>query len=192
MANRMPISSRRWMPKPFPHLLVLGVVLFSLSSVAQELSPQLMESIPLWVHLRFEKPDLKDYVITPRINPLYQRGDFNGDGKLDIALWVKNRKNNKSGIVVIHRGTEKAYVIGAGNLVRDRAGKALWARENGGADFDVIDAWTVYEKGAVEQGVEEDSPPVLKGDALEMIKTESASGLLYWTGVRYAWYQQGD
>jgi hypothetical protein len=35
-------------------------------------------------------------------------------------------------------------------------------------------------------------PPELKGDAIMAIKTESASGLIYWNGSKFEWCQQGD
>ena len=63
---------------------------------------------------------------------------------------------------------------------------------NGGDDFGWMDAWHVYEKGKVEQGASEGKPPKLKGDAIMAIKTESASGLIYWNGKKFDWYQQGD
>jgi hypothetical protein len=59
-------------------------------------------------------------------------------------------------------------------------------------DFNWMDAWQIYPKGPVEKGVGEGNPPVLKGDAILAIKTESANGLIYWTGAAYRWYQQGD
>jgi hypothetical protein len=44
----------------------------------------------------------------------------------------------------------------------------------------------------VQRGADETAPPTLKGDALMVIKTESASALIYWNGRGYSWYQQGD
>jgi hypothetical protein len=163
------------------------------SATAQELTFPQESSIPEWVDLAFKQSGLSNrYAFSSRLNPFYQRGDFDGDGKQDIAIWIRELKSNKVGIAILNRRTETISVIGAGNMIVDRAGKAIWARSDGGDSLDDIDAWHVYEKGIVEQGVGEGSPPILKGDALMLIKTESASGLIYWTGKRYAWYQQGD
>jgi hypothetical protein len=163
------------------------------SSTAQKLTFPQESSIPKWVAPVFKQSGLSNrYVFSSRLNPFYQRGDFDGDGKQDIAIWIRELKSNKVGIAILNRRTEKISIIGAGNMIVDRAGKALWARADGGDSLDYINAWYVYEKGIVEQGVGEGSPPMLKGDALMLIKTESASGLIYWTGKRYAWYQQGD
>jgi hypothetical protein len=172
------------------------LVFFTLPSVlatAQELTFPQESSIPEWVAPVFEQFGLSNrYVFSSRLNPFYQRGDFDGDGKQDFAIWIRELKSNKVGIAIINRRTEKISIIGAGNMIVNRVGKAIWARSDGGDSLDVIDAWHVYEKGIVEQGVGEGSPPILKGDALMLIKTESASGLIFWTGKSYAWYQQGD
>ena len=55
--------------------------------------------------------------------------------------------------------------------------------------------WTrgrFFHRGPVGKGADGKAPPKLRGDALMVIKTESASALIYWNGTRYAWYQQGD
>jgi hypothetical protein len=45
----------------------------------------------------------------------------------------------------------------------------------------------------VWQGADrQNAPPVLRGDALMVVKLEAASAIVYWTGSEYAWYQQGD
>jgi hypothetical protein len=167
--------------------------MLSVFATAQELTFPQESSIPEWVAPAFKQSRLSNrYVFSSRLNPFYQRGDFDGDGKQDIAIWIRELKTNKVGVAILNRRTEQISIIGAGNMIVDRAGKALWARSDGGDSLDVIDAWYVYEKGTVEQGVGEGSPPILKGDALMLIKTESASALIYWTGKRYVWYQQGD
>jgi hypothetical protein len=181
--------------KRYLEVLILPVFLtmISLFATAQELTFPQESSIPEWVALVFKQSGLSNrYIFSSRLNPFYQRGDFDGDGKQDIAIWIRELKSNKVGIAILNCCTEKISVIGAGNMIVDRAGKALWGRSEGGDSLDLIDAWFVYEKGIVEQGVGEASPPILKGDALMLIKTESASGLVYWTGKRYTWYQQGD
>jgi hypothetical protein len=173
--------------------LLIFFTMASALATAQELTFPQESSIPEWVAPVFKQSGLSNrYVFSSKINPFYQRGDLDGDGKQDIAIWIRELKSNKVGIAILHRRTEIISIIGAGNMIVDRTGKALWPRSNGGDSLDVIDAWHVYEKGMVEQGVGEGSPPILKGDALMLIKTESASGLIYRTGKRYAWYQQGD
>jgi hypothetical protein len=123
----------------------------------------------------------RNYDLSFRINPLYLRGDFNGDGKIDVAVLVKQRSTGKLGIAIIHGETKKATILGAGTAIG-----------NGGDDFEWMDSWQVYSKdrGALEGG--EKSLPHLHGDALFVSKSEAASALIYWNGKRYVWLQQGD
>ena len=121
------------------------------------------------------------FSISTHVNPFYIQGDFNGDRKLDCAILVRNRASGKIGVAIVHMGKGNVSIIGAGT-----------AFGSGGDDFAWMDAWYAYPRGKVSQGADEDSPPKLKGDALLMKKTESASGLAYWGGTHYKWYQQGD
>jgi hypothetical protein len=125
-------------------------------------------------------PKTANYKISTRINPYYVQGDFNGDGKVDTALLIEEKASGKAGIAFV-LGKRKIAIVGAGK-----------ATGNGGDSFDWMDAWYVYEQGKVQMGADENAPPTLKGDALLAMKAESASGLIYWNGSTFAWYQQGD
>jgi hypothetical protein len=115
------------------------------------------------------------------LNPFYQRGDFDGDGRADYAVLVQQPSSGKRGIALVHRRNQSVHVVGAGN-----------AMGNGGDDFSWMGAWRVFDRGPVERGVGEGAPPRLRGDALLVEKTESASAIIWWDGGRYRWYQQGD
>lgn len=121
-----------------------------------------------------------DYVVETRLNPFYLQGDFDGDGKRDTAVLVKHRASGKRGAAIVSR-TGKVRVLGAGKDIGD-----------GTDNLDWMDAWYVFARGPVSQGATDEAPPKLKGDAIAAIKTESASGLIWWSGSRFRWYQQGD
>lgn len=121
------------------------------------------------------------YSIRTDLNPFYLRGDFDGDKKQDYGLGIVDRQTKKKGILIYHTGTKTHYVVGAG--------KAL---DNAGDDYQWMDAWKVYVAKEVEIGVGESERISLKGEAILALKTESSSGLIYWTGNNYRWYQQGD
>jgi hypothetical protein len=120
----------------------------------------------------------KKYELSYRMNPSYLRGDFNGDGKIDVAVLVKERSRGKIGIAIISGANNKVTILGAGTAIG-----------NGGDDFDWMNSWEIYSKGRIANGT---SIPKLRGDALFVSKSEAASALIYWNGKRYVWRQQGD
>ena len=123
----------------------------------------------------------KEYDLSFRINPSYLEGDFNGDGKMDVAVLVKERSTGKVGIAIVHGTTGKVTILGAGIGIG-----------NGGDDFEWMDSWQVYPKTRADHAAGETSVPRLRGDALLVEKSEAASALIYWNGKRYVWSQQGD
>lgn len=145
---------------------------------------------PLWnlpsdLQAAIKKPSFHGLTAGTWINPLYLRGDFDGDGKPDYALLVTSTLDNKKGIAIwlsSRRGTP--IVIGAG-----RNAKAAGLEED---NWNFFDAWEVYGKRSVGRGVGEGPPPRLIGEAILIERTEAASGLLYWAGQSFRWYQQSD
>ena len=126
-------------------------------------------------------PTAKEYEVSLQLDPFYVRGDFNGDGKTDTAVLVKQRSTGKLGIAIIAGVTDKVTILGAGNAIG-----------NGGDDFEWMDSWQVYSKDRTVREAGETSVPHLHGDALLVSKSEAASALIYWNGKRYVWLQQGD
>ena len=123
------------------------------------------------------------YSIRTDLNPFYLRGDFDGDNKQDYALSIVEKKTNKKGILIYHAGTKAHYILGAG--------KSLLSR-NGGDDYRWLDAWKVYTVKPVGIGAGETQTITLQGEGIHVFKLEASSGIIYWTGKEYKWYQQGD
>jgi hypothetical protein len=112
------------------------------------------------------------------IAPCVLHGDFDGDGKTDVAVLVESSAKKRG--IAIFRAHGRTSLLGAGHAVG-----------NGGDDFTWMDHWALYPRGPVRR-FEEAAPPRLRGDALLVEKTESASALIYWDGKGFRWYQQGD
>lgn len=123
----------------------------------------------------------KKYEVCFRVNPSHLEGDFNGDGKEDVAVLVKEHSSGKVGIAIVHGTTGKVTILGAGIGIG-----------NGGDDFEWMDSWKVYSKKRAAHSSGETSIPRLRGDALLVEKSDAASALIHWNGKRYVWSQQGD
>jgi hypothetical protein len=152
------------------------------SDPAQSPAPEPARNIPEAVTRAITNGSLgRDYNVSFQVKPFYLSGDFNGDGKADIAVLVKQRSTGKLGIAIIYSAADKIAILGAGTAIG-----------NGGDDFGWMDSWKVYSKDRGTQEAGETSVPHLRGDALLVSKSEAASALIYWNGKRYAWLQQGD
>lgn len=122
----------------------------------------------------------KDLSISNTINPFYQRGDFNGDCLVDIAISVQNEKGQR-GILIVHQAEPNVdFLLGAGNDF-----------SNGGNDFGWMDIWGVGS-GGVFTSSHENEERLANSEYLYVEKSESAGGAIYWNGSSYEWEQHGD
>lgn len=70
---------------------------------------------------RFELVDILARPVTGgcAVVPWFAEGDFNGDGKPDIAVRGRDKKSEFYGIIVVHGGERKLYGIGFHKLDAD-------------------------------------------------------------------------
>ena len=157
--------------------LVLFLLVFPAIAFAQL---ALKDQLPPWAAERWTSTAGQLNVdISDRINPFFQRGDFDGDGRADLAVLVQHKANRKVGILILHRNG-KHTLLGAGHTFA-----------NGGDDFEWMDLWWVEDRGAVQQS--HDYPVVkLQGDGLLVAKEGSASALIFFKAGEFHWQQKGD
>ena len=178
-----PLDGTKRRPAPSMRGAVLLLVLLACQpAAAQEPSLEQKQSIPEWASEAFQSTEFaRDYLLSARVNPFLLNGDFNGDGRLDIAILISRRDTGADGIALLHAGVARPIVVGAGHSIG-----------NGGPNLAGMGAWSVYSKGPVQRGADETAPPRLRGDALLVEWVGSASAIIYWDGRTYRWYQQGD
>ena len=122
---------------------------------------------PAWAIKSFNKKLSARYELSQKMEPFFCVGDFNGDGKSDVALLIKEKATAKIGIAIVEGGERKIKIIGAGKSFG-----------NGGDDFSWMDTWSVRRSD--------------KLDELYVAKSEAASALIHWDGSKYRWRQEGD
>jgi len=110
------------------------------------------------------------YSFSNRINPFYQRADFDGDGKLDFAILINRRRQKKLDRFVPFRN-RRDIILGAGNHSETRRKLYLDG---------LLEGLRKRESFQEPPHRETSTGPI--GDALLVGQSESSSAILYWTG----------
>ncbi len=117
-------------------------------------------------------------------------GDFNGDNRTDFAYVVKNKNNQKTGVLIIHNSDNlESFVFGAGKEVDNMT------------DLNWIEIFKIIPKGEIvfpelldEEtgdllGPDESQNFKLIGNGIYMSVTEThGGGIIFWNGKEYQWY----
>ena len=154
----------------------VAVALSAAPALAQPLP--LADQLPAWAVKPWTAASAANRIeISGALNPFYQRADFDGDGKADLAILVRDKASGKLGILMLHRAG-KPVLVGAGRPFG-----------NGGDDFAWIDRWSVDDGGSNARRTRSAGEPA---DALWVAKEGAASALIQYRNRRYVWRQQGD
>jgi phosphopantothenoylcysteine synthetase/decarboxylase len=117
-------------------------------------------------------------------------GDFNGDNKTDFASIVKNKINQKTGVLIIHNSVnQEKFVFGAGKEIDNMT------------DLNWIEIFKIIPKGetVAPELVDEETGDLLGpdesqnfkliGNGIYMSVTEThGGGIIFWNGKEYQWY----
>jgi len=149
----------------------------------------LQQKLPDWSVKKFEELSLGDkYLISDFINPFYLEQDFNGDNKPDVAVAIIQKDSEKKGILIIHHSKSEYFIIGAGTKFINDSDDLNW-----------MDIWKISWEQNVEELIYNDTTQELdskyiniKYPCLDIKKSESSSGLIYWDGKKYKWAQTSD
>uniref|UniRef100_UPI00404ADB92 hypothetical protein n=1 Tax=Flavobacterium sp. TaxID=239 RepID=UPI00404ADB92 len=125
-------------------------------------------------------------VITDKI----LKADFNGDDKIDFAAVVKNKKNQKTGVLIIQNSeNNENFVFGAGKEV-DQMTDLAWIEV-----FETLPKGQMVSPSLVDEetgdiiGQDESQNFKLIGSGLYMsVKESHGGGIIFWNGEEYKWY----
>ncbi|MGE5179847.1 MAG: hypothetical protein ACM3PF_12230 [Bacteroidota bacterium] len=128
------------------------------------------------------------YTVSRHLSPNYVEGDFDGDGKTDLAILVRRKADDKFGIALVLRAGAKsgakATVLGAGN-----------AFGKGGSDLRSMDAWSLVGQERFPPGIRsawKGPKPKAKPEGLLLEKRGSPVGLITYDGSAFAWSRYGE
>ena len=159
---------------------VLAALLLSFGtySTAHSIVPQVQ--LPSWAEqMWLTLSQSSNLQLSTRLNPCMWQGDFNGDGRADLAFLVAHTGNKKEGIAFLLQG-RKPLVVGAGTDFG-----------NGGDDFSWMDLCYVEGRGT-KHGTYKGESVSLQSDGLVVAKESSASALIYLRKGKLQWCQYGD
>ena len=89
-----------------------------------------------------------------------------------MELAAGERKTGERKTIIFHQSAKRYFV---------------WPEE-----VSWCDAWSVYPAKERIETIWEKKAVVLKGHAILAENPENASGLIYWDGKKYCWYQMSD
>ncbi|MCF7807110.1 MAG: hypothetical protein K9N38_01135 [Candidatus Marinimicrobia bacterium] len=114
------------------NILILSTILFTGSALANDAN-NCMNILPKGIYSELSKIGwFAEYELCTEVNPMYQRGDFNGDGAIDFAVQIRAKKTGKRGILIMHANDSFLHVIGAGVKMGDL-----------GDNFDWLNQWKI-------------------------------------------------
>jgi len=107
--------------------LITALLAFFLPALAC-LTVRAVEELPSWAIKAFNEKLSARYELFQKTEPPFFAGDFNGDGRSDVALLIQERTTGKVGIAILESGKNQFKILGAGKSFG-----------NGGDDFSWMD-----------------------------------------------------
>jgi hypothetical protein len=150
-------------------------------------------NFPVWFDQCFRKNNLNvRYELKAFIKPAYLKADFNGDGVIDVAGLIVERKTNKKGVLLILGGSNNYFVFGAGTKFG-----------NGSDDFKWAGGWTVYKDKIAYEALFDNEGDMLGSKKIKLNRPAffiydledgqpNSGGLIYWNAKKYIWIHQGE
>ena len=149
------------------------IICILLLCISQSISPPVGDDNVPFVVSKCLQDETNGVEISRRMNPFYLRGDFDGDGKLDYAVLVKDRKSEKQGYAFCFaEANRKPQIVGAGHAVVLGSGEPV-------DDIPDFDVWGIAVSWSKKP----------RRDALYVGLSESHGSWFYWNGKRMIYYK---
>ncbi|KUG06940.1 FG-GAP repeat domain-containing protein [Solirubrum puertoriconensis] len=124
----------------YRYSLVLVTALTTTSSAVQS-APY---ALPAWAETQWQAARLSQtYSRVPYLKPQALHADFNGDGKLDVAVAVIRKQSGSHGMLILHQGQTGVHVIGTGSA---------FSNDMLHTNFQWADHWQLYIKPSTFEG----------------------------------------
>jgi hypothetical protein len=160
------------------NLFISLMILSPLIGVAQEL--------PEWAEQRLSAHETV-FQINNSFNPIFYEADFDGDGKSDIAIAVKNKLRNDISGIVFYLKSDTYFLAGAGNGFGNAGGDFSWVNE-----WKIFDTQKTYQITFKENGdIDGEEEVLLENPAISIRQSEGSGGLIYFNGEKFIWVHQG-
>src|SRR2546429_3937610 len=107
-------------------LLPLALVVAAVPASAQ-LSRRTFGGLPSWADSALVASGLgQRFILSSELNTIYEFGDFDRDGLLDLAVQIKDTGGLRYGIAIVHRIDRSVHVVGAGQPIGNGKDQLNW------------------------------------------------------------------
>lgn len=161
-----------------PFCAMILFILHYSSGFSQPDTNLINNNIPNWVKPVLERSEMaQKHQILTDFNPFYFEADFTGDGQVDIAFFVENKIDHSKGIMIVNNGKNLAYVVGCGTST------------DMGTSLDWTKRWFIYRNRYVMNDGNK-KKITLKLPAIQLIRNDTDSLVIYWNGKKYKTFVQ--
>src|SRR2546429_9038288 len=93
-------------------------LLVTVAPASAQLSRRTFGGLPFWADSALVASGLgQRFILSSELNTIYEFGDFDRDGLLDVAVEIKDTGGRRYGIALVHRIERSGHVVGAGQTI---------------------------------------------------------------------------
>src|SRR5947199_6433655 len=93
-------------------------LLVTVAPASAQLSRRTFGGLPSWADSALVASGLgQRFILSSELNTIYEFGDFDRDGLLDLAVQIKDTGGLRYGIAIVHRIDRSVHVVGAGQPI---------------------------------------------------------------------------